>query len=207
MLRIDDRLTLTETPGAAGVDEVGRGPLAGPVVAAAVVLPEGFDCRGLRDSKTLTAHQRLALRERIVAHADWALGVVGPDEVDRLNVLEATMEAMRRALAGLRGRPREALIDGNRVPYGLRCPAVAIVKGDGQYASIAAASIVAKVARDEAMVQFGVQYPRYGFERHFGYPTPEHLRALTLYGPSPIHRRSFAPVRSILEQPCLALDV
>lgn len=194
---------LLHVPHAAGADEAGRGPLAGPVVAAAVILPDGFDLEGLDDSKKLTLEQRERLEERIRAHAIWAVEPAEPEEVDRLNVLWASMEAMRRALEALGQEPAHVYIDGSMLPRGLRWPAEAVVKGDGKLACVAAASILAKTARDRLMAEYAQTYPQYGFERHFGYPTPEHLRALREHGPCPLHRRSFAPVRDLLIQPCL----
>lgn len=187
-------MPLVHVPGIAGVDEAGRGPLAGPVVAAAVILPDGFDLTGLNDSKKLSADQRDRLEERIRAEAVWCIAEASPEEIDRLNILKATLTAMRRALEGLSVEPSAALIDGNQVPLGARCPCSAVVKGDGTYAAIAAASILAKTHRDRLMVALGAEYPEYGFEQHFGYPTPAHLLLLRALGPSPIHRRSFAPV-------------
>ncbi len=207
MLRIHDRSPhLLASPGIVGVDEAGRGPLAGPVVAAAVLLPERFDLRGLNDSKKLSAEQRAAQFHRLKADAWIAWAAVDAGEIDRLNILQATFEAMRRAIAELGGRATEVIIDGDRTPPGLTMPAHPIVKGDAKYATIAAASIVAKHVRDELMIQYSVQYPRYGFHKHYGYPTPEHLSALQLHGPCAIHRRSFARVRELVEQPCLTLE-
>lgn len=198
-----ERTPLEHISGAAGADEAGRGPLAGPVVAAAVILPEGFDLTGIDDSKKLTPLQRAKTAERIRATAHWSLSIVEVAEVDRLNVLWASMEGMRSALLELRPEPGCVFVDGDRTPSGLPWDAQAVIKGDGKLACIAAASIVAKVARDELMASLAGTYPQYGFERHFGYSTPEHLAALKEHGPCEIHRRSFAPVRDILEQGCL----
>lgn len=179
----------------AGVDEAGRGPLCGPVYAAAVILDPARPIDGLNDSKKLSEKKREALapliRERALA---WAVGVATVEEIDRLNILHATMLAMRRAVEGLGVSPDEVLIDGNRVPPGLAVPARAIVGGDASEPAISAASILAKTDRDHEMMALAVRYPQYGIVRHKGYPTPEHLAALREYGPSPIHRRSFAPV-------------
>ena len=179
----------------AGVDEVGMGPLAGPVVAAAVVLPVGGTIEGVADSKTLTARQRERLAERIRAEAvAVGIGVTEPDELDRINVYQAGLLAMRRALAAL--SPIAAgfvLVDGREIP-GIETPQCAYVKGDTFIASVAAASIVAKVHRDALMLALDGRYPEYGFARHMGYGTPVHLAALRKHGPSPVHRRSFAPV-------------
>lgn len=180
---------------AAGVDEAGRGPLCGPVYAAAVILDPTRPIDGLNDSKKLSEKKREALapliRERALA---WAVGVATVEEIDRLNILHASMLAMRRAVEGLGVPPDEVLIDGNRVPSGLVVPARAIVGGDASEPAISAASILAKTGRDHEMKALALIYPQYGIARHKGYPTPEHLAALREHGPSPIHRRSFAPV-------------
>jgi ribonuclease HII len=178
----------------AGVDEVGMGPLAGPVVAAAVVLPERPDLPGLDDSKCLGAKARERLARAIRGQAlALGVGVVSPAEVDRLNVYRAGLEAMRRAVASLRPAPDHLLVDGRRIP-GLDLPQTRIVGGDRRDGSIAAASIVAKVYRDRLMQRLGRRHPGYGFARHKGYATRAHLEALRRLGPSPAHRRSFAPV-------------
>ncbi len=183
----------------AGVDEAGRGPLAGPVVAAAVILPEGFRLEGLADSKQLSESRREALAERIRAEAiAWSLGRAEVAEIDRLNILQATMLAMQRAVAGLAAPPDRVLVDGNRCPD-LPCPAEAIIKGDATVPAISAASILAKVARDREMVELDARYPQYQLARHKGYPTRAHLQALAEHGVSPVHRRSFGPVRRLLE--------
>jgi ribonuclease HII len=179
--------------GAVGLDEAGRGPLAGPVVAAAVILPRGFRITGINDSKKLTREQREDAAARIRDRAIWAVALCTHDEIDRLNILEASMEAMRRALAQISEPYDKILIDGNRVPFGL--DGEAVIKGDGKYACIAAASILAKTVRDALMAEMALTHPNYGFERHFGYPTPDHFEALRAHGPCAIHRRSFAPVR------------
>ncbi|MEQ8966987.1 MAG: ribonuclease HII [Azospirillaceae bacterium] len=186
----------------AGVDEVGRGPLAGPVMAAAVVLPahglpDGL-AAAIADSKTLAAARRAVLAEAIGAHAAVALGEASVEEIDRHNILQATFLAMSRALTGLAAAPAVALIDGNRVPPGLACRAEAVIKGDGASLSIAAASIVAKVARDAEMARLAADFPGYGWERNAGYGTAEHRAALTRLGPCTHHRRSFAPVSEAL---------
>lgn len=177
----------------AGVDEAGRGPLAGPVVAAAVILPDDFDIEGLDDSKKLEAATREELALRIRERAIWSISEGGLDEIEKLNIHWATMEAMRRAVEGLSTAPERILIDGNKIPRGLA--AEWVVKGDGKYACIAAASILAKTHRDALMTRMAEQFPQYGFDRHFGYATPEHLRALEEHGPCAIHRMSFAPCR------------
>lgn len=196
---------LEHEPNAIGVDEAGRGPLAGPVIVAAVVLPSSFELAGLNDSKKLTPSRREAAEARIKAGAVWFIEAAEPDEIDRRNILWATMAAMERAVASLPGEFHKVLIDGDRVPRALAGRAVAVVKGDGKIACIAAASVLAKTHRDRLMREMAVLYPEYGFERHFGYPTPEHLSALRRFGPCPIHRRSFAPV-SDQECPCLIFE-
>ncbi|MCQ9379466.1 ribonuclease HII [Methyloversatilis sp. XJ19-49] len=180
---------------AAGVDEAGRGPLCGPVYAAAVILDPARPIDGLNDSKKLSEKKREALAPLIRERAlGWAVGVATVEEIDRLNILHATMLAMRRAVEGLGVLPDEVLIDGNRVPPGLAVPARAIIGGDASEPAISAASILAKTGRDHEMMALAALYPQYGIARHKGYPTPEHLAALRAHGPSPIHRRSFAPV-------------
>ena len=178
----------------AGVDEVGRGPLAGPVVAGAVVLDPGRPIAGLRDSKALAPAAReelaAAIRERAVA---WALGRAEAEEIDRVNILRASLVAMRRAVERLDVRVRVAYVDGNIAPT-LRCATVAVIGGDARVPAISAASILAKVARDAQMSEAAETYPNYGFDSHKGYPTASHLRALARLGPTPLHRRSFAPV-------------
>jgi len=178
----------------AGVDEAGRGPLAGPVVAAAVILDPARPIRGLRDSKLLTegARDRLAIEIRGRALA-WAVASSDVAEIDMINILQASLLAMRRAIEGLSVRPVEALIDGNCCPR-LPCASRAIVKGDRDVPSISAASILAKTVRDAMLVELHGVYPLYGFAQHKGYATAEHLAALTRHGPCPAHRRSFAPV-------------
>ncbi|MEZ5460851.1 MAG: ribonuclease HII [Dokdonella sp.] len=184
----------------AGVDEAGRGPLAGPVVVAAVVLDPERPISGLADSKVLGAHQReqLALEIRHSAMA-WSLCVVEADEIDRLNILAATMAGMSRALCALPFVPGLALIDGNRLPGNLPCPARTIIGGDATEPAISAASILAKTERDRIMVEMDHVHPGYGFARHKGYPTAAHRDALVLLGPCVQHRRSFAPVRNALQ--------
>ena len=182
----------------AGVDEVGRGPLAGPVVTAAVILPEHFDLPGLSDSKKISAKRRENLAPAIKEQAIcWALGEASIQEIDQMNILHATMLAMQRAVAALTISPDRVLVDGNRSPdFGI--PSRAIVGGDGLEACISAASIIAKVARDHLMQDLAAQYPQYGFERNSGYPTQQHRDALREFGVTPVHRRSFAPVKALL---------
>ena len=179
---------------AAGVDEVGRGPPAGPVMAAAVILDPDRPIEGLRDSKVLEAKEREALaalvRERSLS---WAIARADVDEIDRINILRATLLAMRRAVSALDVTPSVAYIDGNIAPA-LPMPAITVIGGDGKVASISAASVIAKVARDAEMTEWAEQYPVYGFEKHKGYATPAHMAALDEHGPSPLHRKSFAPV-------------
>ena len=180
----------------AGVDEVGRGCWAGPVFAAAAILPDGLTHRHLNDSKQLAAENREELSAFLCAHAEvrWAIGIASVEEIDAHNILQASLLAMRRAVAGLPLPPHLCLIDGNRKP-GLSCGERTIVGGDARCPSIAAASVIAKVARDRAIAQLATLYPAYGLEKHKGYGTPDHARALALHGPCPIHRRSFRPVR------------
>ena len=183
----------------AGIDEVGRGPLAGPVTAAAVVLDPAVIPEGLNDSKRLTPRRRSALLVLLLEHAEVSLGWASVAEIDRLNIRSASLLAMTRALAGL-APVDHALIDGNALPEGLPCPATAIVKGDGKCLSIAAASIAAKVGRDAHMVALSRQFPGYGWDRNAGYPTADHRQALLDIGVTPHHRRSFKPVHNILYQ-------
>ncbi len=182
----------------AGVDEVGRGPLVGAVVTAAVILDPNQPIEGLADSKKLSEKRRIALAEEIKAKAlSWSLGRAEPEEIDRLNILHATMLAMQRAVAGLAITPDFVLVDGNRIPQ-LPMPAQAVVKGDSLVAEISAASILAKVARDLEMEELDKQYPAYGFAQHKGYPTKLHFEKLAELGATPFHRKSFAPVAKIL---------
>lgn len=183
-----------------GVDEVGRGPLAGPVTAAAVILDPDRIPAGLNDSKALTEARRAALFPAIMATAQVSIAHATVAEIDELNILRASHLAMERAVNGLSTRPDHALIDGNLIPKGLTIPATAIVKGDARSLSIAAASIVAKVTRDRIMVDLAQQYPAYGWNVNAGYPTQAHLKALLDFGITPHHRRSFKPVHNILYQ-------
>lgn len=184
----------------AGVDEVGRGPLAGPVIAAAVILDPTRPIAGLADSKALSARRRenldLEIRERAIA---WALGRAEPAEIDALNILQASLLAMVRAIDALTTLPTEVLVDGNQTPK-INLPARAIVGGDATVPAISAASIVAKVARDAEMLNLDAEYPEYGFRQHKGYPTAVHLAALQVHGACPLHRRSFAPVQRVLQR-------
>lgn len=178
----------------AGIDEAGRGPLAGPVVAAAVVFHPRRRVNGLTDSKLLTAEERTALAARIREKAWIGVGIAEPEEIDRLNILHATMIAMCRALWSLPVRPDKALVDGNRLPTGLDCDGEAIIGGDASVPAISAASIIAKTVRDALMERAEIRWPGYGFAAHKGYATPVHRAAILSLGPCPIHRRSFAPV-------------
>ncbi|MFZ7097049.1 ribonuclease HII [Luteimonas dalianensis] len=180
----------------AGVDEAGRGPLAGPVVVAAVILRPDHGVDGLDDSKRLTEARREALYPRILAGAlAWRVEFVECAEIDTLNILQATLAGMGRALRGLTPAAQLARIDGNQLPRDLPCPAEAVVGGDALEPAIMAASILAKVSRDRAMRALHLEYPQYGFDRHKGYPSPAHLAALRAHGPCPHHRRSFRPVQ------------
>jgi len=183
----------------AGVDEVGRGPLAGPVVAAAVILDPRRPVEGLRDSKKLTARRREILDEQIREQAlAWALGRAEVHEIDRINILQASLLAMQRAVAGLALAPELVLVDGNRCPD-LNYPSQAVVRGDSLVPAISAASIIAKVSRDREMVELDRRYPGYGLAKHKGYPSKAHLEALQVLGVTPVHRRSYAPVRRALD--------
>lgn len=193
-------MTTTPSPLVAGVDEAGRGPLAGPVVAAVVVLPAGATIAGVRDSKQLSPARRAELAIRIRGEAvDHALGLASAEEIDGLNILQASLLAMARAVAGLREAPRRIEVDGNRLPTlaAYTGELVAVVGGDRLRPAISAASILAKVHRDALMLELHARFPQYGFDRHQGYPTAMHLAALAQHGPSTIHRRSFGPVRRL----------
>lgn len=183
----------------AGIDEAGRGPLAGPVVVAAVILDPRRRVRGIADSKVLSEAQRSDLAPRIREKAiAWSVVVVGEDEIERLNILGATLAGMQRAVRALGVAPALALVDGNRLPRDLPCEARAIVDGDAKEPAIGAASILAKTERDRIMCELDEVHPGYGFARHKGYATPEHLAALERLGPCPIHRRGFEPVRRLI---------
>ena len=188
-----------DVPGlVAGVDEAGRGPLAGPVVAAAVILDDLKPIPGLADSKTLSARQRERLSEAIHARAlCFSVAQASVEEIDQLNILQATLLAMRRAVMGLRLKPNKVLVDGNRLPT-LEIMAEAVVQGDRKVPAISAASILAKVARDRWCLEIDAEYPAYGFAAHKGYGTAQHLEALQRHGATPWHRRSFSPVAQVL---------
>ncbi|MGE5624991.1 MAG: ribonuclease HII [Bacillota bacterium] len=184
----------------AGVDEAGRGPLAGPVVAAAVILDPRRPILGLRDSKQLSPARRESLAAEIRVRAlAWAVAWADHEEIDRLNILQASLLAMARAVSALAVEPRQVWVDGNRCPS-VKQPVTAVVKGDSKVPAISAASILAKVERDAAMCRLDALYPGYGFAVHKGYPTPAHLAALDEHGASPVHRRSFGPVSRRLEK-------
>lgn len=184
----------------AGVDEAGRGPLAGPVIAAAVILDSINTIEGLTDSKKLSEKRReslaITIKEKSLA---WAVGRAEVEEIDEINILQASMLAMQRAVANLTTKPQRVVVDGNRCPR-LEYPVSAVVKGDLLIPAISAASIIAKVTRDNEMMQLDKQFPGYGLDGHKGYPTKKHLQALARLGVSPIHRRSFGPVKNLLDQ-------
>jgi ribonuclease HII len=200
-LRPEQALLIWDVPGLiAGVDEAGRGPLAGPVVAAAVMLDERFPIRGLADSKQLSPRRREQLYDEIRAKAlCCSIAQASVEEIDRLNILQATLLAMQRAVKGLRLKPTKVLVDGNRLPS-LDVLAEAVVAGDSLVPAISAASIVAKVTRDRLLDDLHVLHPGYGFDRHKGYGTAQHLQALQALGPLDVHRRSFAPVARALQR-------
>ena len=202
--RLLDRLDLPLNSPVAGLDEVGRGPLAGPVVACAVVIDRDtippLIIEALDDSKKLTASKREQLYEALALTTRYALGQSSVEEIDDINILQASLLAMRRALDGLPIRPVAALVDGNRDP-GLSCPTDCIVKGDGKSLSIAAASVIAKVTRDRQMADLAKTYPGYGWETNAGYGSKAHLAALQELGPTSHHRKSFSPVRDLLSRP------
>jgi ribonuclease HII len=198
-LKAEQATLAWDAPGLlAGVDEAGRGPLAGPVVAAAVILDDRSPIKGLADSKQLSARRREQLYDEICAKAlCCSIAQASVEEIDRMNILQATMLAMQRAVQGLRLKPSKVLVDGNRLPS-LGILAEAIVSGDALVPCISAASIVAKVARDRMLLELHLQHPEYGFDRHKGYGTADHLRALQTLGVLGVHRRSFAPVARAL---------
>jgi ribonuclease HII len=183
----------------AGIDEAGRGPWAGPVIAAAVIFQDYVPIDRLHDSKRVAPARREALYEIIMARCMVGVGQAEAEEIDQINIWQATELAMRRAVEALPCAPAFALVDGNRLPDGLPCPARAIIRGDGTSVSVAAASIIAKVTRDRLMRDYAKRYPEYGFDRHAGYGTAAHQAALATHGICPIHRRSFAPIRALLE--------
>lgn len=192
------------TPGVAGADEAGRGALAGPVVTAAVLIPVGVRIDGLNDSKRLSPRVRERLFDEITRQCRVEIELAGLEEIATENILWASLAAMARAIERL--APARVLIDGDRLPLSLAVPADAVVKGDGRYSAVAAASVVAKVTRDRMMTKMASEFPVYGFDRHFGYATAEHLALLREHGPCVWHRRTFAPVREAMMQPSLGLD-
>jgi len=203
LLRFEGELWAAGHRHVAGIDEAGMAPLAGPVVAAAAILPRRYKLRGLDDSKVVEPDRRVELAERIRADAvAWAIGIAEVEEVDRLNIYHAGLLAMRRAVEALAVSPDYCLVDARKIP-GCPCPQRGIVRGDSLSASIAAASILAKTTRDSLMTALDATYPGYGFAEHKGYPTPHHCRTLKRLGASPIHRRSFARVRAVLGLPPL----
>lgn len=192
---------MPHAPLHAGVDEAGRGPLVGSVFAAAVILPPDYDLPGLTDSKKLSEKKRDLLAAMIKEQAlAWCVAAAAPEEIAEFNILHATMRAMRRAVQGLAVRPHHVWIDGNRVPPDLGVSAEAVVKGDSKIIEISAASVLAKTARDAEMYALAERYPQYGFNKHKGYGTAQHLAALQQYGVLPEHRRDFAPVKNLLAQ-------
>jgi len=199
--RIEEKLFSHGYRVIVGVDEAGRGPLAGPVVAAAVILPEGVHIQGLDDSKKLSAARRDLVFDRIVSSsAIYAVAIVDNEVIDRINILRASLNAMAQAVGKLRNAFDLILVDGNQIIPGLSSPQMAVVGGDAICPCISAASILAKVTRDRIMDHYAAIYPRYAFDQHRGYPTTEHLRKLREYGPTPIHRRTFRPVQEVLTQ-------
>lgn len=206
-LKAEQAALIWDVPGLlAGVDEAGRGPLAGPVVAAAVILDDRAPIKGLADSKQLTALRREKLYDEIRAKAlCCSVAQASVEEIDQLNILQATMLAMRRAVLGLRLKPAKVLVDGNRLPT-LDVLAEAIVSGDALVPSISAASILAKVTRDRLLCELHLQHPEYGFDQHKGYGTAQHMQALRVHGALAVHRRSFAPVARALVMPAVDGD-
>lgn len=204
----EKRLNAAGCSRIAGIDEAGRGPLAGPVVAAACILPEGRLFANLNDSKQLSAGEREILFAEITTCPDliYGIGIVDVETIDRINILQATFLAMRKAVEALSIPPDYLLVDGNQIPP-FEIPAESIVQGDGLSISIAAASILAKVTRDRIMIELDLKYPKYGFKRHKGYATEQHLEAIHIHGPCTIHRKSFDPVKSMLHPQRIQVDL
>jgi len=203
---LEERLHAGGYKSIVGLDEAGRGPLAGPVVAAAVILPEGFDLAGLDDSKKLSPTRRDIMFARIVSSdAIYAVGIIDNDMIDRINILRASLHAMAQATGKLTCRPDFVLVDGNQTVPNIDYPQLAVVGGDALCPSISAASILAKVTRDRIMDHYAKLYPQFSFVKHKGYPTAEHLKELWLYGPTPIHRKTFRPVQDVISQLEMAL--
>lgn len=191
-------MTANESVWVCGVDEAGRGPLAGPVFAACVILNPDYRIEGLADSKTLSEEKRNSLMVAIKTHSiAWAIGIASVREIDQINILQASLLAMRRAVESLSFIPGRALVDGNQRPC-LTCPVTTVIRGDSLVPEISAASILAKTARDAEMIALHQRFPRYGFDQHKGYPTERHIAALRIHGVSIVHRRSFAPVRELI---------
>lgn len=189
--------------GWVGVDEAGRGPLAGPVVACAVWIPKEFDFSGIEDSKTLSKPQRDYAFHKIEENSIYAIGVSSVDEIDKLNILQASLLAMTRAIEQLQHNAEGFLFDGGFVPYDFKRNGISVIGGDAKYVQISAAGIVAKVIRDKMMTHYADEYPVYGFEKHFGYATKQHIQSLHQYGVCPIHRKTFSPIKEIISQKCL----
>ena len=199
---------LKHLPEVAGVDEVGRGCLAGPVIAAAVILPDYFPLEGINDSKKMKPYMREELSNCIKQSSIWALGYQCHEEIDEINILQASLKAMAIAVQRLDHIPLEVFVDGIHTPPAIQdyFKIETVIKGDSKFTCIAAASIIAKVERDKVMRDYSIEYPEYGFENHFGYATQEHLEAIKKYGPCPIHRKTFSPIKEIVNQPCLLFN-
>lgn len=199
-LGFESELSALKSLNVCGIDEVGRGPLAGPVISVAVVLDPAHEINGIDDSKKLSEIQRITLAESIRKHSlEWTVGRAEVEEIDQFNILQASLLSMERAFSDIQSKPDVALVDGNKSPS-LRCRTITVVGGDAKFKVIGAASILAKVLRDAEMVREAQRFPEYGFERNKGYPTREHLDALRRIGPCPIHRKSFRPVAESLKQ-------
>ncbi|WLR46963.1 ribonuclease HII [Halobacillus litoralis] len=197
MMTFEENLFHRGFTDVAGIDEAGRGPIAGPVVAGAVILPRDYYLEGLNDSKKLSLKSREAYFDRIKADADWGIGIVTNEEIDQINIYQATKLAMQRAVENLSGQPEHLLIDAMELDA-IRSPQTKLIKGDERSVSIAAASVIAKVTRDRMMAELDEQYPVYQFRNNQGYGTKPHVEALKAYGPSPVHRKTFAPVKDLL---------